>query len=278
MAGNFVSLNPDTFIESWSCGGFMTMLGPRETRMGSWYCRSARCQTCGPLIQKMHFYKISMSLEALSRAPILFHKTITGLSRKALSNTLQRQARGAYVCITSSPTIAVIVSTHQLLDRSANRIHRKKLYQDLLPSSLGLLRNGGGRVSLSTQVNDAWKSLCGSPQGTAFVDSRLQKDGLSNEEIGLLWRFWDSGLRRGAGLNLAAVPGRRLIHWHSRTPLQRAMYLANKWRTGAKIYKRGQTLIMSLLILTLLGMRLAQMQRIPFPLKSYLKRLIAMLP
>ena len=278
MAHDYVSLNPETFIEPWSCGGYMTILGPRETRIESWYCRSARCPTCGPLIRKMHLYKISLSLERLSRAPVLFHKTITGLSRKARSNTIQRQTRGPYVCIAISPTVAVIVSTHQLVDKSAKRIHRSRLYGKLLPSWLELLRNGGGRVSLSAQVNATWRSLCGSPQGRVFADSRLQKAGLSIKEISLLWRFWDSGLRRGTGLNLAAVPGRRLIHWHSRTPLQRAMYLANKWRTGAKIYKRGQTLIMSLLILTLLGMRLAQMQRIPFPLKSYLKRLIAMLP
>ena len=272
------SFNPDTFTEPWQCGGYITLLRPNETLTLPLHCRSARCPTCGPLIQKMHLYKISLSFETLSKAPILFFRIITGLNGKALSNTLQEQTRGPYVRITVSPAVALLLSTHQLVDRSAKPIHKTKLYGELLPSWLALLRNGGGRVSLSAQVNATWRSLCGSPQGRVFADSRLQKAGLSIKEISLLWRFWDSGLRRGTGLNLAAVPGRRLIHWHSRTPLQRAMYLANKWRTGAKIYKRGQTLIMSVLILTLLGMRLAQMQRIPFPLKSYLKRLIAMLP
>jgi hypothetical protein len=100
---------------------------------------------------------------------------------------------------------------------------------------------------------------------------------LSNEEIGLLWRFWGSGLSRGPGANLAAIPGRRSIRWDSQNPLQRAMYLAKKGHTGARIYKPGQTLIMWVLLLTQLSMRLAQMQKKPFALKPYRKRLKALL-
>ena len=147
MAHDYVSLNPETFTESWTCGGYMTVLGPHETGVQQWHCRSARCPICGPLIPKKHFFKIKISLERLSRAPILFHKTIEWVTRKARSNFLQRQTTGTYVCIAISPTVAVIVSTHQLVDKSAKRIHRSRLYGKLLPSCLELLRNGGGRVS-----------------------------------------------------------------------------------------------------------------------------------
>ena len=256
----------------------MTILGPRKSHRERWYCRSARCPNCGPLIQKKHFFKITLSLERLSRAPILFHKTIEGVTGKARSNILQRQTTGTYVCIAISPTVAVIVSTLQLVDKSAKRIHRSRLYGKLLPSLLELLRNGGGRVSLSAEVRDKWRWLCGRPLGRKFVTIRLRKAGLSNEEIGMLWTFWNSELRRGHGSNLAAVPWMRSITWEDQNPLQRAMYLAKKGRTGARIYKPGQALIASVLLLTLLSMRLAQMQRKPFPLKSYLKRLIALLP
>jgi len=255
----------------------MTVLGPHETGVQQWHCRSARCPICGPLIPKKHFFKIKISLERLSRAPILFHKTIEWVTRKARSNFLQRQTTGTYVCIAISPTVAVIVSTHQLVDKSAKRIHRSRLYGKLLPSCLELLRNGGGRVSLSSQVRDKWRWLCSRPLGRKFVTMRLRKAGLSNWEIGMLWTFWNGELRTGHGFNLAAVPGMRSITWEDQNPLQRAMYLAKKRRTGAKIYKPGQALLESVLLLTLLSLRLAQLQRKPYALKSYRKRLKAQL-
>lgn len=277
MTPNYVSLNPDTFVEPWICGRRMTILGPRKSHREPWYCRSARCPYCGPLIQEKHFFKITLSLERLSRAPILFYKTINGVTGKARSNVLQKQTTGPYVCIAISPTVALIISTHQLVDKSAKRIHRYNLCGKLLPSWLEFLRNGEGRASLSAELRDKWRWLCGRPLGRKFVTMRLRKAGLSNEEIGMLWTFWSSELRRGHGSNLAAVPGMRSITWEDQNPLQKAMYLAKKGRTGARIYKPGQALIASVLLLTLLSMRLAQMQRKPFPLKSYRKRLIALL-
>jgi len=241
-----VSLNPSEFAKTLSCGSPVTFVGPNSAvEIWRLECRRWSCERCRDGTVNQYRWKITLCFEGLA-GPHLYVKDITK-SAKELSNFLQRQTRGAFVCIRTAEETAVVVATRQFLKDKGHRRDKRKYLKDELPKLLDAAWPGGKRISCSVEINSLWRTLS-HPSQHRQLWKRLESEGLTKGEISDVWGRWQRDWNTELRVYWAAVPGRyRWEFSHLQTPQEQAKWLSDKWRGNARILKEGESFIEQML-------------------------------
>ena len=251
-----VSLDPDTFVDSWVCGGYSTLFTENKSKSMRVYCRTISCPVCGRYVQMARRFKIAFCLEDLSRGPHLFFLPLQ-ISRRRLSNFLNRQTRGTYVCLRLNSDTAVAISTRQFLGGKGTRVDKFVFLERDLPILLQKASSEERAISCSAEVTSLGRAIKLRYWRSAV--KRLLAAGLKTSDAGMLYLFWDTDSNKAGGGYLATVPGKdKAPRWESMNQFQQAQWLGAQLGQGGRIFKRGREFILDAILKAYVAAALAE--------------------